>query len=195
MVKRLFCIVFFSLTITTGAFCQNKLRFEQLPISMQDGFKQIAAKYRSGQVEYRSVENDLKNSGIDFSQMSVEDAVMMMFMLISEDARKDMKSMLEEMDAARLKRTALHQAAESMKKEIDSLKNQASNKYSSDSRVMTKKLNEKVIKLQQYSSQEKEAIAEDNKTAENKNAAEKHLQVVEEAITKLQQIQSQRKHQ
>jgi hypothetical protein len=55
--------------------------------------------------------------GIDFSNMSVEDAVMFMFMLISEDARKDMKDLLDEMDATRKRREALRDAEQKMKEE------------------------------------------------------------------------------
>jgi hypothetical protein len=55
--------------------------------------------------------------GIDFSSMSVEDAVMMMYLLVSSDARRDVKEMLEEMDATRLKRRALREAAKNRKNE------------------------------------------------------------------------------
>jgi hypothetical protein len=174
-------------------FCQDRRKFEQLPISTQNGFNQIALKYHSGKVDYATVENDLKKSGIDYSNMSVEDAVMMMFMLISNDARKEMSEMLKDMDATRKKRSAMRQAEELMKKELDSLRNQAHNQYNSTSKLAMEKLNEKEIKLDQYRKQQKEVMALENKNMELINAAKQHLQSVEEAINKLQQIQPRKK--
>lgn len=161
----------------------------------QAAFKRIAAKYHTGQVEYHSVENELRKSGIDFSKLPIEDAVMMMFMLIADDARKDMREILEEINAARQKKAALRQAEELLKSQIDSLRDQARNKYRTDSLVVKKKLNEKTIQLQQYYNLEKEAMAIENKATEDKTATEKHLQSVEEAISKLKKNQSGRKSQ
>src|SRR4051794_5891810 len=39
----------------------------------------------------------IKQRGINFTDMSIEDAIMLIFMLISEDARGDMESLLHEM--------------------------------------------------------------------------------------------------
>jgi hypothetical protein len=174
-------------------FCQDKRKFEQLPISTQNGFNQIAFKYHSGKVDYGTIENDLKKSGIDLSNMSVEDAVMMMFMLISNDARKDMNDMLKDMETTRQKRSAMRQAEELMKKELDSLRNQAHDKYSSNAQLDIEKLNKKEIKLDQYRKQQKELIALENKNRVLINAAKLHLQSVEEAINKLQQSPSRKK--
>lgn len=195
MVKHFFCILAFLLTTAKATFCQEKLRFEQLSVSTQNGFKQIAAKYHTGEVDYRSVENDLKKSGIDFSNMPIEDAVMMMLMLVADDARKDLKKMLEEMDATRRKRAALRQAEELLKKEMDSLKNQARSPYRSDSLQTKEKINLNVMKLQQYSIQERDITAAENKVTIDRTAAEKHLQSAEESIKKLQQSQSRKKPQ
>lgn len=82
--------------------------------------------------------------------MSIEDAVMMMFMLIADDARKDMKDMLEQMEATRRKRAALRESEGLLKKEIDSLKDQANSRYRSDSLQTKENINLKLIKLQQY---------------------------------------------
>ncbi len=191
--KQFFCILVFMLTTTKAIFCQGKLSFNQLPISTQNGFNQIAAKYHSGVVEYHLVENDLKKSGIDFSTMSIEDAVMMMFMLIADDARKDMKDMLANMEATRQKRSAVREAEELLKKEIDSLKNHARSKY--DSLQTKENINLKQVKLQQYSSQKREIIAVENKVLNDKAAAEKHLHSVEEALNKLQQARLKKKPQ
>jgi len=191
VVKHIFCFLFLLLNISNATLSQDKIRFDQLPVSTQNGFKQIAAKYHSGEVDYLSVETDLKKSGIDLSKMSIEDAVMMMFMLISNDARKDMRDMLDEMNATRLKREALRQAEELLRKEIDSLKNQTRSNY--DSLKTKERINIEVIKLQQYSIQDGEIKAKENKVIFDRTAAEKHLQSVEEAIKKLQQIQSRRK--
>lgn len=173
----------------------QKSNNDTLPVATQAAFKQIAAKYHTGVVDYSSVENELKKSGIDFSNMPIEDAVMMMFMLIADDARKDMKDMLADMEATRRKRAALRESEELLKKEIDSLKDQARNKYRADSLVIKKEINEKTVMLQQYDGQEKEFIDRENKASEEKTAAEKHLNSVEEAIKKLQQLQSRKKSQ
>jgi acyl-homoserine lactone acylase PvdQ len=191
VVKHIFCFLFLLLSISNIILSQDKIRFDQLPVSTQNGFKQIAAKCHSGEVNYLIVENGLKNSGIDFSRMNIEDAVMMMFMLIADDARKDVKDMLEEMNSARLKRSALRQAEELLKKEIDSLRNQARTKYDS---IHTKEnINAKLIKLQQYSIQDSEIKATEDTVTIKRTATEKHLQSVEEAINKLRQQQSRRK--
>jgi hypothetical protein len=58
----------------------------------------------------------------DLSQMSVEDAVMLMFEMISKDARKDTRAMLSEMDQARKKRSAMREAEAEMAKEMRRLK-------------------------------------------------------------------------
>ncbi len=62
-----------------------------------------------------------KMAGIDFSKMSIEDAVMMMFMLIAEEAREDMRDMLAEMESDREARTKLRDAATKLKEELDTL--------------------------------------------------------------------------
>jgi hypothetical protein len=46
-------------------------------------------------------------AGVDLSKMPIEDAVMLMFMMISDDARKDLKDMLTSMDDTRKKRAAM----------------------------------------------------------------------------------------
>jgi hypothetical protein len=61
-------------------------------------------------------------AGIDISQMPIEDAVAMMFMMISEDAREDTRAMLAEMEQARLKRSALREAEQEMTRELIRLK-------------------------------------------------------------------------
>ncbi|MEZ0259620.1 MAG: hypothetical protein ACAH80_01335 [Alphaproteobacteria bacterium] len=57
-------------------------------------------------------------AGIDFSKMPVEDAIQLMFSLISEDARKDMKDMLKDMNDDRLKKDALREAEKTLKEEL-----------------------------------------------------------------------------
>lgn len=58
--------------------------------------------------------------------MPIEDAVMLMFSIIADDARKDMKQLLEEMEATRKKRAALRadmqQLRESLQKKEEILK-------------------------------------------------------------------------
>jgi len=191
--KPFFYILVCFLTTAEPSFCQGKLKFDQLPVTTQNGFKQIASKYHSGEVDYLSVENDLKKSGIDFSKMSVEDAVMMMFMLISEDARKDMKEMLDDMEATRQKRSAMREAETLMKKEMASLRSKAGSKY--DSLQTKEEINVKTIKVKEYSSREEELIAYENKIAIKRASAEKHLKSAEAAINALQQLQTRKKSQ
>ncbi|MEI7965091.1 MAG: hypothetical protein WCH29_07955 [Chitinophagaceae bacterium] len=193
MTKPFFYILVCFLTTAEPSFCQGKLKFDQLPVTTQNGFKQIASKYHSGEVDYLSVENDLKKSGIDFSKMSVEDAVMMMFMLISEDARKDMKEMLDDMEATRQKRSAMREAETLMKKEMASLRSKAGSKY--DSLQTKEEINVKTIKVKEYSSREEELIAYENKIAIKRASAEKHLKSAEAAIYALQQLQTRKKSQ
>ncbi len=51
--------------------------------------------------------NVLSLSLVKLDDLNIEDALMMIFMLIAEDARKDMKDMLENMDASRTEKKAL----------------------------------------------------------------------------------------
>ena len=195
MIKQIFFVFGLLVTMTTVVSGQTGLKLEQLPVATQTKFKGIAGKYRTGQVDYQSVENNLKNSGVNFSNMPIEDAVMMMFMLIAEDARNDTKDMLEEMNRTRQKKDAMREAERLMKKEIDSLRNQARSAYGADSTIIIKKVNEKQTKLFQLNNREKEANAAELKASGNKDAVEKHLQSVELAIEKLKQRQSPKRKQ
>lgn len=51
--------------------------------------------------------NVLSVSLLKLDDLNIEDALMMMFLLIAEDAREDMKDMLEHMDASRAEKKAL----------------------------------------------------------------------------------------
>jgi hypothetical protein len=59
---------------------------------------------------------------VNFSQMRIEDAVMLMFELISKDARADTRAMLSEMDQTRRKRSSMREAATMMTRELQRLK-------------------------------------------------------------------------
>ena len=185
VIRSLFYTLILLLPVSVNVLCQERLRLEQLPVSAQNHFKQIAAKYRTGMIDQRAVENDLKVSGIDFSNMPIEDAVMLLFQLIADDARKDMKDQLEEMNAARQHRAAIRQSIDRLKKETDSLKNQTRFKTRRDSLSVKTKLNEKTIQLQRFNNQEQEAIAAENKAINDRNAAEKHLWSVEQALSNM----------
>ncbi len=50
-----------------------------------------------------------RQHGIDFSELSVEDAVTLLFMLVSEDAREDSKAVLQKMNEARLQRSQMRE--------------------------------------------------------------------------------------
>lgn len=54
-------------------------------------------------------------AGPNLSNMPVEDAIQYMFMAISEDARKDQKALMEEMERTRLEKQALRDAENSVK--------------------------------------------------------------------------------
>jgi hypothetical protein len=54
--------------------------------------------------------------------MAIEDAIMLMFMLIAEDARKDMREMLAEMEATRRRREALREGEAAMKEAIEEMR-------------------------------------------------------------------------
>lgn len=193
--KHFICTFFLTVFMSLITFCQNKAGFEKLPIPTQNNFKQVASTFHTGTVDYFSVEKKLKGSGIDLSNIPIEDAMMYMFMLISEDARKDMRSMLEEMEATRKKRSALREAETLMKKELDSLRARNSYRYPSDSIATATKIQEKQIKFKQNSNLVKENLQEENTITKKINAAELHLQAVENAIKELKQRQAQRKQQ
>jgi len=59
---------------------------------------------------------------LDLGDMSIEDAVMMMFALISEDASADTKAMLEQMNQTREKKAALRAASTRMKQDQSGLR-------------------------------------------------------------------------
>ena len=61
-------------------------------------------------------------SSVDLSQMPIEDAVELMFQLMSNDARDDMRTMLSDMDQQRKKKAAMREAAGDMAKEMQRLK-------------------------------------------------------------------------
>jgi hypothetical protein len=66
---------------------------------------------------------------LDFSKMSVEDAAMLLFMLLSQDAREDTKELLAEMNDTRLERKALRDAAETMRDELSKLEQALRDEY------------------------------------------------------------------
>ena len=80
-----------------------------------------AAAVRSGSRSPQEAEASLRASGMNFGDMSIEDAVMMMFFLIAEDARNDMRDLLAEMDKTRRGKSAQRDAAAADKDTIDSM--------------------------------------------------------------------------
>jgi hypothetical protein len=64
----------------------------------------------------------LESTEPDFSKMPIEDAVQMMFMNISQDAREGTRDMLSEMQQTRQKRAAMREAERTMAKEMIRLK-------------------------------------------------------------------------
>jgi hypothetical protein len=52
---------------------------------------------------------------LDMSDMPIEEAVMLMFMLVSEDSRADTRAMLDEMEQIRKQKAAIRAAQERMK--------------------------------------------------------------------------------
>jgi hypothetical protein len=76
-----------------------------------------------------AVQQKGQQMGINFAAMPVEDAMMLMFMLISDDAQKDMRDQLSEMNATRLQRDAQRQAQNLLKQELVTLRQQAHDQY------------------------------------------------------------------
>lgn len=194
-----FCLLFICF-FSTASFSQGNPDFQNLPKATQSAFKQIAAKYKTGPVEFSTVENDVRKSGLDLSNMPVEDAIMLMFMLITEDARKDTKEILNDMDAARRKKAALRQSQELLKNQLDSLnkerdvlKLQNPKKYRVDSLLIAKNIDQKILLLQQYSRQQKDAQTLETKATAAKTAADTHLLSSENALNKAKQIRAGKK--
>lgn len=69
----------------------------------QETAREVKANIVSEAIATQAVRS--AGSAIDLSKMPIEDAVMLIYMLISEDARKDMREALTEMDQARAKKT------------------------------------------------------------------------------------------
>jgi hypothetical protein len=68
---------------------------------------------------------EVSKPGVSLDGMAIEDAVIILFALISEDARKDMRDMLKDMEATRLKRAALRKAQQCLKSELEALRENA----------------------------------------------------------------------
>jgi len=61
-------------------------------------------------------------NGVDFSNMSIEDAVSTMFQMISKDANADLRGMLSDLDQQRKQKAAMREAENEMAKEMQRLK-------------------------------------------------------------------------
>ena len=181
MGKISLCILLFIIP-AASIFSQVRTKFEDLPVSKKTVLMNTAVTYRDSLVSYDAIAKDVKQMGLDFSKMSIEDAVMMMFMLISQDAKKDIEEQLKEMEATRQKRQRIREQEEQMKKEMDSLRNRMKNAFRSDSFA----LQQRSIRLQQYIDAEKAAILSEQLIAQKKTAAEKRLASVEVAIMELE---------
>lgn len=88
---------------TPAQVAQLRALGKALPISALDQ-ADAAAAIRQAQAD----------GGLDLGTMPVEDAVMLMFMLISQDAEADTRAQLEEMDATRKDKQALRENAARM---------------------------------------------------------------------------------
>jgi len=69
-----------------------------------------------------SARQSLASNGIDLADMPIEDAVTMIFMLVAQDARDDLRSLLAEMDRTRQRRAALRDAVTKMKQETAAMR-------------------------------------------------------------------------
>src|SRR5687768_7837770 len=149
------------------------LKFEQLSPALQVEFKNRAATYRTTPFSYNSVEKTVKQMGLDFSSMPIEDAIMLMFQLIADDARNDMREQLEEMNATRLKRQGLREKEDLLKKELDSLRDRAREHFDSMPG------NQKQIQIRQISSEHRLTVAEEYRIIDKKKATQIRLNTVE----------------
>jgi len=185
MGKPVVFALFFLFTITTACMSQKAPTLERYPAASQTKFKQIAQKYRRGPVDSQSVAKDLQQDKVDMSKMPIEDAVMLMLMLIAEDARSDMKLMLEEMKKTQEEKKAMREAKQLLERRSDSLVKLLHNPAHNDSLLIVRAFNENQLKLRQYNAREKEIKDSDDKRAKDKDAAEKHLHSVEQALARL----------
>jgi len=71
----------------------------------------------------------VQNSGVNFGAMPIEDAVMLMFMLVAQDADQDMQQMLSQMQQANQQKQALRRAQQQMKASQNALAGQARQEY------------------------------------------------------------------
>ena len=155
--------------------------FEKLDASSQQAYKNCAAGFRGKSISYAAVEKGVKSCNINFSQMPIEDAVAIMMMLISNDAKKDLQDMLNSLEATRLKRNALREADKKMKEELDSLKKRTSFKNSADSINHSKLISQKQALIAKQVNLLKQADAEYQKAETKKITAEKRVQSISEA--------------
>lgn len=170
MVRLIVCLLIFSISSISIVYSQSDIKPALLPVSTKAAFKQMASKYRTGEINPTTIEKEIKASGLDLGQMSVEDAVMYMFMLISDDARNDMKALMNEMDATRKKKEDMRAAQNNAKAKQDSLRNKARATYNQEFNL---------------------ASAKEQQLEQQKTAAEHHLKSVEDAIRNLQRKRHQ----
>ena len=73
---------------------------------------------------------DTKQPSVDFANMSIEEAVMLLMMLVARDAAEDLKALLAEMDATRKKRREVREQLAQMKEEAAATRERLREQYS-----------------------------------------------------------------
>lgn len=165
MIRLFMLVTIFGISSISIGYSQSTMPPASLPAGTITAFKQMASKYRTGEINVTTIEKDIKASGLDLGKMSVEDATMYLFMLMSEDARNDMKALLTEMDATRKKKEAIRTAQNEAKSKRDSLQNKLRATYNQEYNTIT---------------------AKEQQLEQQKTATEQHLKSVENAIRALQ---------
>ena len=172
---------FFLLLLFLPGILPAQPSFEKLDAKSQQAYKNCAAGFRSKTISYAAVENGVKSCNINFANMTIEDAIAIMMMLISNDAKKDLQDMLNNLEATRLKRNALREADQKMKEELDSLKKRNSFKNSADSINHSKLVSQKKASIAKQANLLKQADMDFQKAETKKITAEKRVQSISEA--------------
>ena len=88
------------------------------------GRSRIEAEASAVRMNSKTIEqaaDDLQRANVDFGNMPIEDAIMIMLSLIAEDARQDTHDMLADMDATRQKKKALREREKALRGQADSV--------------------------------------------------------------------------
>ena len=92
-----------------------------LPTESRDILIKLAEKYSSGKVKYRKLMKDVRDT-MYLHEMSFDELIMLVLKLVAEDARNDLKQLLDFLESTRLKKQALLLEQQLLKRELSCLK-------------------------------------------------------------------------